>query len=282
MTKPLDAANADQADYWNGEAGRRWTALQESQDRLFAPITAALFEAAAPRPGEAVIDVGCGAGETTLRAAAATGSALGVDVSEPLLERARARASAAGSPARFALADATAYDFSGEAADLLISRFGVMFFADPAASFANLRRGLKASGRLAFVCWREPKLNPWLMLPYSAAVKHAPAPPRPGPEDPGPFAFADETRAPHILAAAGFSDVTLTPLDFAIDVGVGEGLDNAVAKSLEIGPASRALDGQPEAVRKAAEAEIRAALAERVVGGAVPLAAAVWVVRATA
>jgi SAM-dependent methyltransferase len=282
MTQPLDAGNADQADYWNGEAGRAWTALQESQDRLFAPITAALFDAAAPRPGEGVIDVGCGAGETTLAAAAATGRALGVDVSEPLLERARARAAAAGSPARFALADATAYDFSDEGADLLISRFGVMFFANPAASFANLRRGLKAGARLVFVCWREPKFNPWLMLPYSAAVKHAPPPPRPGPEDPGPFAFSDEQRVRRILGAAGFSGVSLTPLDFSLDVGVGEGLDNAVAKSLEIGPASRALADQPEAVRAAATAEIRAALAEHLQDGAVPLGAAVWIVRATA
>jgi SAM-dependent methyltransferase len=282
MTKPLDAANADQADYWSGDAGRRWTALQESQDRLFTPITAALFEAAAPRAGEAVIDVGCGAGETTLRAAAVTGKALGVDVSEPLLERARARASAAGSTARFALADATAYDFSAEAADLLISRFGVMFFADPAASFANIRRGLRPGGRLAFVCWQEPKLNPWFMLPYAAAVKHAPPLPKPGPEDPGPFAFADETRVQRILAAAGFANIALTPLALALDVGNGGGLDNAVATSMTIGPASRALHGQPEAVLKAAQAEIRAALAEHVLDGAVPLGAAVWIVRAAA
>jgi SAM-dependent methyltransferase len=277
-----DAANADQATYWNGEAGRRWTALQESQDRLFADITAALFAAAAPRAGEGVIDVGCGAGETTLRAAAATGRALGIDISEPMLARARERAAAQGSPARFALADATSYDFSAEAAELMISRFGVMFFADPAASFANLRRGLQPGARLAFACWREPKLNPWLMLPYAAAVKHAPAPPRPGPDDPGPFSFADAARVRRLLGAAGFSDVEPTPRDFVLDVGVGEGLDNAVAKSLEIGPASRALDGQPEAVRQAAEAEIRAALAERVQGGAVPLEAAVWIVRAAA
>ncbi len=278
----LDAANKDQSDYWNGDAGRRWTALQDSQDKLFTPITAALFDAAALKPGENVIDVGCGAGETTLGAAARTGAALGVDVSEPLLGRARERAAAVGSPARFAHADATVHDFSGEAAAALISRFGVMFFADPARSFANLARGLRTGGRLAFVCWREPKVNPWLMLPYTAAIKHVPAPPRPGPDDPGPFAFADEARVHRVLGAAGFADITLTPMDFTLDVGVGEGLDNAVRKALEIGPAARALDGHPEAARAAAEAEIRTALAEHARDGAVRLGAAVWIVRARA
>jgi SAM-dependent methyltransferase len=276
----LDTANADQSAYWNGAPGQRWVKLQESQDKLFTPITAALFEAAGPSAGEAAIDVGCGAGETTLRVAAITGKALGVDVSAPLIERARKRA--VGTPVRFEIADATAHDFSGEAADLMISRFGVMFFAEPHKSFANLRKGLKPGARLVFVCWRDPKLNPWLMLPYQATIKHAPAPPRPGPEDPGPFSFADEARVRRILGQAGFSDVRLTPRDFTLDIGVGEGLDNAVAKALEIGPASRALDDQPEAVRVAAEAEIRAALAEVARDSAVPLAAAVWIVTATA
>ena len=182
-----------------------------------------MFEAASPRSGESVIDVGCGAGETTLRLAAITGAALGVDVSEPLLARARERARAVGSPARFECADATAYDFSGEAADLMTSRFGVMFFADPAKSFANLRKGLKPRARLVFACWREPKLNPWLMAPYAAAIKHVPAPPRPGPEDPGPFSFADEQRVRRILDEAGFAEVTLSPRDFSLDIGVGAG-----------------------------------------------------------
>ena len=278
----LDPANADQSAYWNGGPGQRWTALQESQDKLFTPITAALFDAAALQPGEGVIDVGCGAGETTLGAAARTGSALGVDVSEPLLGRARARAAAMGSPARFALADATVHDFSSEAASALISRFGVMFFADPLRSFANLKRGLRAGGRVAFICWREPKLNPWLMLPYAEAVKHVPPPPRPGPEEPGPFSFADPERVTKVLEGAGFADVSLTPVDFTLDVGVGEGLDNAVSKALEIGPASRALDGHPEAARAAAAASIRTALAGVVKDGAVPLGAAVWIVRARA
>jgi len=276
----LDVANEVQSAYWNGPPGQRWVAQQESQDKLFTPITAALFEAASPRAGEAVIDVGCGSGETTLRLAAVTGRALGVDVSEPLLARARERARATGSAARFECADATTYDFAGEAADLLTSRFGVMFFAAPARSFANLRKGLKPGARLVFACWRDAKLNPWLMAPYAAAIKHAPAPPRPGPDDPGPFSFADEQRVGCILGEAGFADVTLTPREFMLDIGVGEGLDNAVAKSLAIGPASRALDDQPESVRVAARAEIRAMLSEHVRDGAVPLAAAIWIVRA--
>jgi len=275
-----DAANEEQSTYWNGPPGQRWVAEQESQDKLFTPITAALFETASPRAGEAVIDVGCGAGETTLRLAAITGRALGVDVSEPLLARARERGQATGSPARFECADATAYDFADEAADLMTSRFGVMFFAEPARSFANLRKGLKPGARLVFACWRDPKLNPWLMAPYAAAIKHAPAPPRPGPDDPGPFSFADEQRVRRILGEAGFTEVTLTPRDFALDIGVGGGLENAVAKSLAIGPASRALDDQPESVRAEARAEIRAILSEHVRDGAVPLAAAIWIVRA--
>jgi ubiquinone/menaquinone biosynthesis C-methylase UbiE len=278
----LDAANAEQSDYWNGEAGRRWTALQDSQDRLFTPITAALFEAAAPKRGEGVIDIGCGAGATTLAAAESTGRALGADLSAPMLARARERAAQTGSPARFVQADATTYDFAAEEADLLISRFGVMFFADPAKAFANLRRGVRRGARLVFACWQEPKLNPHLMLAYKAATKHAPPLPKLGPEDPGPFSFADEARVKRVLGEAGFSEVTLTPHAFTLDAGVGEGVDNAVAKSLEIGPASRALAGQPEEVRAAAVAEIRAAFAAVAQGDQVPLGAAVWIVGASA
>ena len=276
----LDDANARQSAYWNGEAGRRWTAIQESQDRLFTEITAALFEAAAPQPGEKVLDVGCGAGDTTLRAAALTGAALGIDVSEPLLARARERAAQAGSPARFALADATAYDFSGETADLLISRFGVMFFAEPAKSFANLRRGLKPGGRLAFVCWRAPDLNPWLTTPFAAALKHLPPQPETAPDDPGPFAFRDEARVRGILEGAGFAEVSFAPRAFELDYADGGGLDNALDKCLAVGPVSRALEGQPDATIQAVREAVRATLARYVSGGKVALGGAVWIVRA--
>ena len=279
MSAALDAANADQSAYWNGEAGRRWVAMQESQDRLFTEITADLFEAAAPQAGETVIDIGCGAGETTLRAAAITGRALGIDVSEPLLALAAERGR--GMPVRFARADATAYDFSGEPADLLISRFGVMFFAQPLKSFANLRRALKPGGRLAFVCWRVPALNPWLMAPYAAAKPHLPPQAPADPDAPGPFAFGDETRVRGILEAAGFFDVDLESREYRLDLGVGEGLDSAVDKSMALGPTSRALADQPENVVAAARVAIREALAKHLDGGEVRLPAAIWMVRAT-
>lgn len=282
MSEILDAANAKQSAYWNGEAGRRWTAVQQSQDRLLGGISAALFAAAAPKPGEAVIDVGCGAGDTTLQAAALTGRALGVDMSEPMLARARERAAEAGSPARFALADATLYDFSAEAADLMISRFGVMFFAEPARSFANLRRGLKAGGRLAFAAWRHPDLNPWLMVPYAAALKRLPPQPPLAIDAPGPFAFHDEARVRDILETAGFSDVGFAASAVELDIADGRGLEDAVDKALTLGPTSRALTDQPEGVRAAVREEVRAALSERLQGDKVALGGTAWIVRARA
>ena len=275
--------NADQATYWNGPGGRHWTERQAMQDALLAPVSKRLIAAAHTMAGERVIDIGCGCGATTLEFAAITGSAgraLGVDLSGPMIERARERAAQETSPAEFLMADATVHDFSFERADLLTSRFGVMFFADPALSFANMRRGLKPGGRLVFVCWREPRLNPWLTLPLKAATRHAPRLPEVGPEDPGPFSFAQEARVRRILTASGFTDIALAPDDLELDVAVGLGLENAIASALEIGPASRALEGQPEAIRQAATAEIRAALEPHRRGMSVPLGAAIWIVSA--
>ncbi len=197
---PMHADNAAQVDYWNRTAGQRWTDRQEEQDLVLRPVSDLLIAAADAKSGDQVIDVGCGCGATTIDFAARVsprGEVLGLDISEPMLKRARERAPKS-LPARFALADATVYDFEPEWADLAVSRFGVMFFANPAGSFANLRKGLKPGARLAFVCWREAKQNPWMMIPLREARKHAPPLPEANPEDPGPFAFADDSaRAPH-------------------------------------------------------------------------------------
>ena len=117
-----------------------------------------------------------------------------------------------------------------------------MFFADPALSFANMRKALRPSGRLAFACWREPRENPFFMAPLQAAYKHVPKLPQQGPEDPGPFAFASEARVRRILDAAGFTGVQMEPCPLLLDAAIGRGLDGAVQGALEIGPVSRALE----------------------------------------
>jgi SAM-dependent methyltransferase len=278
---PTHADNVAQAEYWNGPSGHRWREHQERQDRVLLPVSERLLAAADARPGERVIDVGCGCGATAIDFAhrvAPGGEVLGIDVSEPMLERARERA--ANLPIRFILADAAVHPATPDWADLIVSRFGVMFFADPALAFANLRRSLRRGGRIAFACWREAKQNPWLIVPLRATAKHAPPLPELGPEDPGPFAFADPARVRRILSEAGYADIVLSPHDVELDVAVGQGLDVAVDAALAIGQASRMLADQSEAVRAAAAAAIRNALAAHAVGDRVPLGGAIWIVTA--
>jgi SAM-dependent methyltransferase len=277
-----DDRNADQIAYWNGPVGERWRARQRDQDVLLAPIADLLLQRAAPAPGEVVLDVGCGCGYTSIELARRVmpgGRALGVDISAPMLERARERAPA-DLPIEFIEADATAYAFEPGAADLLFSRFGVMFFAEPPKSFTNIRRGLRRGARLAFACWREPQRNPWLMLPLEEACRHVPRPPPSGPEEPGPFAFASERRVRRILDGAGFGEVRLEAVELSLDIGLGRGLDAAVETATGMGPTSRALEGQPPKLRAAAAASIRAALMRYQVGERVALPGAIWLVSA--
>jgi SAM-dependent methyltransferase len=276
--------NADQIAYWNGPGGQHWTDRQQTQDVLLAPISDVLIDRARAKVGERIIDVGCGCGATTTALAqkvGPTGHVFGVDISAPMLARAR-QIAPAGLPVDFVLADATVYPFDPASFDLLVSRFGVMFFAEPALSFANLRKALRPSGRLAFACWREPRDNPWLLAPLQAAYKHVPKLPQLGPEDPGPFSFAAEQRVHRVLGEAGFAGIAMEPCNLSLDVAVGRGLDGAVEASLEIGPASRALEGQPSDLRAAAARSIREALAPFAKGNTVPLGASIWIVTASA
>jgi ubiquinone/menaquinone biosynthesis C-methylase UbiE len=276
--------NADQIAYWNGPGGQHWTERQQVQDALLAPVSDLLIDRAKPGAGERIVDVGCGCGATTVAFAqrvGLSGHVLGIDISAPMLARAR-QIAPAEMPVDFVLADATIYPFVSATFDLLVSRFGVMFFAEPASSFANMRRALRPSGRLAFVCWREPRDNPWLMLPLQAAYQHAPKLPQLGPEDPGPFSFASEARVRRILSEAGFSRIEMERCDLSLDVATGRGLDAALETALEIGPASRALEGQPPDIRAAAANSIREALTPFAKGQAVPLPASFWIVTASA
>lgn len=276
--------NADQVAYWNGPGGQHWADRQQTQDVVLAPVSEVLINRARAKAGERIVDVGCGCGATTIALAQKVGRAghvLGIDISAPMLARARQLAPA-GLPLDFVLADATVYRFDPESFDLLASRFGVMFFAEPARSFANLRGALRPSGRLAFACWREPRENPFFMAPLQAAYKHVPRLPQLGPEDPGPFSFASEARVHRILREAGFTGIEMEPCDVLLDIAVGRGLDAAVQATLEIGPTARALDGQPPDLRAAATNSISEALAPFVRGQSVPLPGSIWIVTARA
>ncbi len=281
-TPQVHERNADQAAYWGGAAGRRWIERQEMLDSVLAPILEVLIERAAVAAGERVVDIGCGCGASAIAVAqrvGRTGRVTGLDISAPMLARARQRAPADLS-VEFVLADATVHAFEPGRADLLISRFGVMFFADPVLSFQNMRKALGPGGRLAFACWRALSDNPWMDLPLQQALKHVAPPPLPGPDDPGPFAFAHAERVRGIMADAGFSAIALEPVDLVVDLAAGRGLDGAVRGALDIGPVRRTLDGQPpETEAKVAEA-IRTALAPLQEGETVPLAASIWIASA--
>ncbi len=269
--------------YWDGAGGDKWIRRAADVDTNVAPAQRAAIDSADIHPGARVLDIGCGCGGSTLaiaRRAGPTGRVLGVDISHAMIAEAQ-RAAHDMPQASFMVADASAHDFGGETFDRMFSRFGVMFFGDPAAAFAHLRGALAKDGKLVFVCWRPVVENPWMYLPFNAVCKHAPRPPRPGPEDPGPFSFAAPERVTRILTAAGFAAPEFAKFDFDMDLALGRGLEAAVESAATIGPASAALTDQPPEVRAAALAQLRSELAPHVqADGRVPLAAAVWIVTA--
>jgi SAM-dependent methyltransferase len=272
--------HADQVAYWNGEGGARWVARQAHTDVMLAPVADALIAHAAPQPTDRVLDIGCGCGATTLLLGSAVphGMVTGLDVSAPMLAVAEARGG--GLPnVTWLLADAATHRFDNGSFDLLFSRFGVMFFGDPIAAFRNLRRAAGRAGRLVFACWRTLAENPWMEVPLRAVEAHVPPLPPPEPHAPGPFAYADPDRVAAILTGAGWPQPDLRPLDVALDIAAGKGLDAAVEQATHVGGAARLLTGVSHAAQAAAQQAIRAALAPHVTReGRVMLPGAIWLV----
>ena len=278
----MGTPNADQIEYWNQVSGARWVAVNERLDALLSPLGTRAMDRAAPIAGERAIDVGCGCGQTSLQLAervGASGSVVGIDLSAPMLARAAERAAQTGRDRiTFVQADAQTQRFD-PAADLVFSRFGVMFFDDPPAAFANLRAALVAEGRLAFVCWQELARNPWMGEPLAVVARHVELPPRPEPGTPGPFAFADASRVQAILAEAGFEGVEIEDVRQALSLGADpEAALDVLARG--VGPVAGALAEATPDAREAVVRDLRELLAGRSTADGVVFEAAVWVVRA--
>ncbi len=287
MTEATLAAtgpNAEQITYWNDAAAEKWVRHNDLLDRQLGELGAQAMERAEIHAGERVIDVGCGCGATTLDLAGrvtASGSVLGVDISTPMLARARERAQAERLDyVRFENADAQTRAFPAAAFDLVYSRFGVMFFVDPEQAFANLRKALRPGGRMSFVCWRPLAENAWMAAPMRAAAQVIALPAPADPHAPGPFAFADPERVRRLLAGAGYAAIDFVPFD--IDLTIADGsLDAATDFLMQLGPTARALVGQPADALPRVSAAIRAALEPFHGPQGVRMRFAAWMVRAT-
>ncbi len=276
--------NAGQIAEWNGVMGERWATLQQQIDGMVVPFGNAALAAAAARPGERVIDIGCGCGATSIalaRTVGAAGTVLGIDVSLPMLAVARERAANERLPQlTFSDADASAADLPPNT-DLLFSRFGVMFFSQRAPAFSHLRRSLRAGGRCVFVCWRTPRDNPWAMTPLAAArAAMGVTPPPADPFAPGPFAFADEARLRGILSDAGFSAVDVQRFDAAVTLGATPRA--AAENAMRVGPASRFVTEVGEQHRARLLDAVESAFAPLAApGGQVKLNGSTWIVSAS-
>jgi SAM-dependent methyltransferase len=276
--------NAEQITYWNDTAGPKWVALEDMLDGQIRDLGEATMDRVEIGRGERTLDVGCGTGQTSLelaRRVGPMGRVLGVDVSAPMLARARERARAVATDnVAFLGADAQTHDFEPAAADVCFSRFGVMFFADPVAAFSNLHAALRPGGRLGFVCWQSLPDNPWMFVPAMAAAQHVTLPIPTSPDAPGPFAFADAGRVRGILERAGFAGVTVADHRATLTVGGAGGLDQAVDFMLQMGPSGAALRQADPALRGKVAAAVHAAIAPYHTADGVRMAAAAWIVTA--
>jgi len=268
----MTGSNAAQIDYWNGRAGEKWAELQVHVDAMLSPCTAELKARAQPVAGRRVLDIGCGTGETCAIWLDGGATVTGLDVSGPMLAVAAART---GSKATLVKADASVW-IADAPFDLAVSRFGVMFFEDPGAAFANIAANLRPAGRLVFACWRPVEENPWVTTPMSAIRDLLPEAPPPAPHEPGPFALADKDRLTGILRRAGFADVAIDPFDFPVNLASEGGVETAVRFLTQIGPAGRALSEASTETRSIALKRLRVALAPHEKDGRVTMAGATW------
>jgi SAM-dependent methyltransferase len=277
-----EIANPDQRANWNTASGPTWVELQPVLDRMLAPFATLLIQEGFPGPGCRVLDIGCGAGATTLamaRRLGPDGHCLGADISAPLVAAARARAADERiDTAAFVEADAQTHAFEAGTFDAVISRFGVMFFDRPEVAFTNVRRAARPGGRFTFIAWRSPAENAAMGLGARAAAPLLPPATPPDPRAPGQFAFADDARVRAILEAAGWSDIEIAPVDATCEIAEAD----LHAYATRLGPVGAALRGAGAALRERIEAVVMDAYAPHVADGWFRFQAACWRVRARA
>ncbi|QSQ25968.1 methyltransferase domain-containing protein [Pyxidicoccus parkwayensis] len=274
-------ADDEQMKLWNGHAGRAWVDAQELLDPMFKPFEELLVEAVSAGSARRVLDVGCGTGATTLAVArrlGAEGGCTGIDISEPMLTVARARAEREGSRACFIRANAQDHAFEAGSFDLIISRFGVMFFDDSVRAFANLRHAAKADAELRFIAWRSPSENPFMTTAERAAAPLLPNLPARRPNAPGQFAFADPRRIQHILEESGWAGIDIQPIDVACTLPEKE----LVRYLTRLGPLGMILQEADDRTRTQVIETVRAAFEPYVHGADVRYPAACWTVTARA
>jgi ubiquinone/menaquinone biosynthesis C-methylase UbiE len=275
--------NQQQSEAWNGAESGHYVDQADRYDRQLAPFTDALLACVQLEPHHSVLDVGCGCGATTIAAARVARTALGADLSAPLLEVAADRArSAAVDNAEFVVADAQTYDFDEGAFDLVISQFGLTFFDDPVSAFTNLRRALASSGRIAFVCWQGLEANQWVSVVGRAVAHHVALPDLGGMAGgPGMFALKDPDETTALLDAAGFTQIEIEPISPTILLGGGATLDDSIDFLLGMGIVRGLLGRLDSDARAEAIESVRGTLAERYEPGVgVRLGTGAWLVSA--
>ena len=273
-------ANADQHAAWNGDSGRRWAEDPDRRDHVLASIAAVIFDSAELTRGEAVLDIGCGCGATTLAAAdfvGSSGTVLGLDLSEPMLDVASARARKRGVVnVRFDRADVQTCLLPGAAYDVAISRFGTMFFADQVAAFANVASAVRPRGRLCLATWQPLAANEWLTIPGSVLLRYAALPE--AIDGPGMFAQSDPAALADVLASAGFDHIAVRPI--TVPMHLGDSMAEAADYLASSGPGRALLDAVADDIRPAAIDAVRSVLTDHVGPDGVRLDAAIWLTTA--
>lgn len=274
--------NSQQREYWNGPAGEKWAILADNQDKMLGHLGETAMEAVDLTDGNNVLDIGCGSGGTTFeisRRVGSTGKVMGIDISEPMLAIAKARSAANNiTNVEFSEADVTTFDFSTHIFERAFSRFGVMFFEDPIASFSNFASSIAAGGKIAFCCWRDLKYNEWFEFPLNVGLKYCPPPEKSDPNAPGPLAFKEKDRIQTILSATGFTRIAIE--NYNSKLVVGPTPKDAAKQLSEFGPLYRLLANATDTITTSVRNELSSELEEFLTPDGVKLGASIWIVSA--